>query len=68
MGLSENRLYPIVPNGFADHEIPSWKIASYFIGKIITQHFQLPTHMEYIDSIIGWYNLCVIYRLIEDYI
>ena len=33
-GVSENVVYPIVPNGFADHEIPSWKMASYFIGNI----------------------------------
>ena len=32
MGLSENRLNPIVPNGFADHEIPMKN--GYVIGNI----------------------------------
>ena len=32
MGVSENVVYPIVPNGFADHEIPMKN--GYFIGKI----------------------------------
>ena len=32
MGVSENVVYPIVPNGFADHEIPMKNC--YFIGNI----------------------------------
>ena len=32
MGVSENFVYPIVPNGFADHD-PVFK-KGYFIGKI----------------------------------
>ena len=32
MGVSENVVYPIVPNGFADHEIPF--LNGYFIGNI----------------------------------
>ena len=32
MGVSENVVYPIVPNGFADHIIPMKN--GYFIGNI----------------------------------
>ena len=32
MGVSENRLNPFLPNGFADHEIPF--LNGYFIGNI----------------------------------
>ena len=32
LGVSENVVYPIVPNGFADHEIPF--LNGYFIGNI----------------------------------
>ena len=42
MGVSENVVYPIVPNGFADPY--PYYINGYFIGKIITQHFQTKTH------------------------
>ena len=37
MGLSENVVYPIVPNGFADHYPPKKMAIS--LG-ILTQHFQ----------------------------
>ena len=42
MGVSENRLNPIVPNGFADHEIPMKN--GYFIGNIpnIFRHTHIP--------------------------
>ena len=42
MGLSENVVYPIVPNGFADHKIPF--LNGYFIGKInpIFRHTHKP--------------------------
>ena len=43
VGVSENRLNPIVPNGFADH-YPVFKWLWISLG-ILTQHFQLPTHM-----------------------
>ena len=44
MGVSENVVYPFLPNGFADQTIPLYKWL-YFIGNIITQHFQVQTHM-----------------------
>ena len=43
MGVSENVVYPIVPNGFADH-YPVLKNGEISLG-ILTQHFQLPTHI-----------------------
>ena len=43
LGVSENRLNPIVPNGFADH-YPVMKNGYKSLG-IFTQHFQLPTHL-----------------------
>ena len=39
MGLSENVVYPIVPNGFADH-YPAFKWLAISLG-ILTQHFQI---------------------------
>ena len=43
MGLSENVVYPIVPNGFADH-YPVLKNGYKSLGTL-TQHFQVQTHM-----------------------
>ena len=43
MGVSENRLNPIVPNGFADHEIPM-KNGYKSLGRL-TQHFQVQTQI-----------------------
>ena len=43
MGVSENVVYPIVPNGFADHD-PVLKNGYISLG-ILTQHFQVETHM-----------------------
>ena len=43
MGVSENVVYPIVPNGFADH-YPYEKWLA-IIGNIKTQHFQVQTQI-----------------------
>ena len=49
MGLSENVVYPIVPNGFADHEIPF--LNGYFIGNI--PYFQTNPYRSIISESTG---------------
>ena len=50
MGLSENVVYPFLPNGFADHEIPMKN--GYFIGNI--PHFQTNPHGDDDEGMDGW--------------
>ena len=50
MGVSENVVYPIVPNGFADH-YPVMKNGKLSLGRL-TQHFQVQTQMIKIYHII----------------
>ena len=45
VGVSENVVYPIVPNGFADH-YPVMKNGWLSLG-ILTQHFQVQTHVPF---------------------
>ena len=39
-------VYPIVPNGFADH----YPVSKWLFHWEYTQHFQLPTHMDIVDN------------------
>ena len=47
MGMSENVVYPIVPNGFSDH-YPVFKWLA-IIGNMKTQHFQVHAHISRIN-------------------
>ena len=47
MGVSENVVYPIVPNGFADQTIPF--LNGYFIGNINQTFSDKPTWVNYND-------------------
>ena len=47
MGVSENVVYPIVPNGFDDHyPYEKWWKIGISLG-ILTQHFQTNPHVEW---------------------
>ena len=47
MGLSENRLNPIVPNGFADH----YPVFKWLFHWEYTQHFQTYPHGKNDDDL-----------------